>query len=341
METERPTAINVDKLISVEMRSEGTVPSGVIHRLYDAAREEAGEPLTWGASRALVRAIDPGDAVLVATGSGTPPWLPRGETDGPQGAVGLAHGLAIALGARPVLVTEERHVPPLRAAVHACGLNDVPFEQLLRRENAATVVSHPVDADADPEASEALFERVDPAAVVAVEKTGPNAEGVYHSLLGSAQNEGKAKMAPLFDLAADRGVLTVGVGDGGNEIGFGRIEDAVREIQPWGDACECPCEGGVATRVATDHLVVGGTSNWGAYGVQAMVAVLAETPEAMHSPDAEIRMLEHSVVAGSSDGIHARPVMMVDGTSAATQRGMVAMLNDVVENRLTTIERDF
>jgi hypothetical protein len=52
-------------------------------------------------------------------------------------------------------------------------------------------------------------------------------------------------------------------------------------------------------------------------------------------------MLEHANREGANDGIHGRPVPMVDGTSLATNRGVVAILNDIVETGLTTLDRPF
>ena len=51
--------------------------------------------------------------------------------------------------------------------------------------------------------------------------------------------------------------VTIGIGDGGNEIGMGKIphETIVKNI-PNGDLIHC--------RVPTDHLIVAGVSNWGA-----------------------------------------------------------------------------
>src|SRR5258707_3766177 len=58
---------------------------------------------------------------------------------------------------------------------------------------------------------------------------------------------------------------TTGIGDGGNEIGMGKIPwDVIRRNIPNG--------GLVACRVPTDHLIVCGVSNWGAYGLAAGVA---------------------------------------------------------------------
>jgi hypothetical protein len=46
-----------------------------------------------------------------------------------------------------------------------------------------------------------------------------------------------------------------------------------------------------------------------------MLALLTETPGALHGPEAESRMLEGANREGANDGIHGRPVPMVDGTS--------------------------
>lgn len=341
-DTHESEAVSIDGVVTTEIRARSeNVPSGVIHDLYDAAHEAMGGPLCLSAGLTLREAVGEGDVVLLATGAGAPPWLPRGETDGPLGTASLARALALALGARPVLLTEERHLPPLRATTRACGLNDVAYERLVERRNAATLEAYPETRSAAEGAAERLLEEYDPAAVVSVEKLGPNEAGVIHSITGRERPEGYARVDALFDRAEEAGIPTVGVGDGGNELGFGTIRDAVREIQPYGEECVCPCGGGVATRVEADEVVVGGTSNWGAYGIAAVLALLTETPEALHGPEEESRMLEGANREGANDGIHGRPVPMVDGTSEATNRGVVAILNDVVETGLTTLDRPF
>src|SRR6185436_14111832 len=97
--------------------------------------------------------------------------------------------------------------------------------------------------------------------------------------------------------ATARGALTVGIGDGGNEVGFGRIPSVVREVMPAGDTCMCPCGGGSAAAVATDVLVVGAISNWAAYGVAAMIGWLADRPDALVTADDVERMIRGTVDA--------------------------------------------
>jgi hypothetical protein len=331
----RTAAESIDHLVTTEMRM-ASETAGMIKPLYQAAREEASEPLTLGAAHALSETVDEGDTVLIATGAGKGTVnLPRGETDGPLGAVGIAHALALALGARPVITTEDHCVDPLIATARAGGFNNLGYEELLERQNAVSITPFTKNQDEADAEAERFLEMYDPSAIIAIEKGGPNRNGVYHSALGTDMTPGRAKVAPLFDRANDKGILTIGVGDNGNEVGWGQIEEAVREIQPYGRTCQCPCEGGNACRIATDHFVVANTSNWGAYGVEAMLALLTETPDALHTPDDELRMLEYNILSGSNDGVYDRPIMKVDGTSEDTQHGIVAMLNDIVTNGLT------
>jgi len=241
---EKNTGRNVDKLISTEIRLKGNLPDNVVDQLYTAALEEEGKPLTFASARSLSNQVEEGDTVIVATGAGGPPWLPKGETDGPLGAVGLAHALAISLGARPIITAEERSVPSIVSASRACGLNAVPVDQLRERRNSVTVTSYPVDEAEGVEAAGRFLGEYDPTALIAVEKGAPNAEGVYHSTLGSDVTSWRAKIAPLFDQGAEAGLLSIGIGDNGNEIGFGRIESDVRTITEYGDVCQCACGGG-------------------------------------------------------------------------------------------------
>ena len=73
----------VDRLCTVEMRPcRSKSPRGVMHKLYQAARDHHGRPLTLSAAEALIQRVDTGDAVFMVTGAGAFPTLPHGEVDG-------------------------------------------------------------------------------------------------------------------------------------------------------------------------------------------------------------------------------------------------------------------
>jgi hypothetical protein len=75
----------------------------------------------------------------------------------------------------------------------------------------------------------------------------------------------------------------------------------------------------MATVVATDVLVVAGTSNWGAYGIEACLAAIAGKPDLIHSARVEQFMLEECVRTGGVDGSTGRQILQVDGTSMEVQ----------------------
>src|SRR5579872_2223568 len=80
---------------------------------------------------------------------------------------------------------------------------------------------------------------------------------------------------------------TIGIGDGGNEIGMGKIphETIIKNITN-GDLIHC--------RVPTDYLIVAGVSNWGAYALAAGIFILrgVKPPPDLFNPDSEREILE-------------------------------------------------
>ncbi|WP_431281130.1 glutamate cyclase domain-containing protein [Humitalea sp. 24SJ18S-53] len=332
----------IDRLICVEMRFSSGLPRGVIHRLYDAARAWQEEPLTTRAAEALARRIRPGDRVLVVTGAGAPPWLPFGETDGPLGAAAIARGLDIGLGAKPVLVSEERNLPAIVAATEGIGLAVLPMAWFEERSACATTDALLLGEEAGPASARAILARHKPTAVVFVEKGGPNAKGVFHTITGRGRSaDVMASAHVLAEEARAAGILTIGIGDGGNEIGFGAVAEAVRDIQPFGRRCACPCGEGIATVVETDSLVVAAISNWGAYGVMAALACALGDRHILHDAAAERRMLLRCVEKGAVDGILGRLEPGVDGTTPESQEAMLTLLGNLVDNALRAGQRSF
>jgi hypothetical protein len=123
-----------------------------------------------------------------------------------------------------------------------------------------------------------------------------------------------ASMSPahrLFEVAGQKepGIATIGIGDGGNEIGMGKI--------PWSIIRRNIPNGGlVACRVPTDHLIVCGVSNWGAYGLGAGVRLLrgASNKTDLFDPEQEEALLRIMVEEGPLvDGVSGQATVSVDG----------------------------
>ena len=300
----------------------------MIAHLYEAAcAVQGGGPLCMLAARQILDTLSPGKTVLITTGAGDPDFLPAGETDGPPGVAALAMAIHGATGAIPILLTEVEYVANMRATALACGLG-VRDPGVLARVPFATSVL-PVAAGAAAEAqAEEYIARFSPAMMISIEKLGPNAEGVACSSTGTPTTALRGRAECLFDAATRLGIPTLGIGDNGNEIGFGMIPDAVRQYKPNGAR--------LGTRVATDVLMPANTSNWGAYAVEAALAAILGRPELMHGPEVERRMLEACVAADGVDGSTGRHVMAVDGMPAEMHYAIVALLCGIVRNGLIT-----
>lgn len=115
------------------------------------------------------------------------------------------------------------------------------------------------------------------------------------------------------EVAENFAPTTIGIVDGGNEIGCGGI--------PWSELRRAVSRGPAeltACRIATDHLILAGISNWGAYGLAAAVAALNGRGAALVAwpRELESQIIEAMVVdAGAVDGTTKRNEPTVDGVS--------------------------
>ncbi|MGH7390804.1 MAG: DUF4392 domain-containing protein [Candidatus Rokuibacteriota bacterium] len=275
-----------------------------------------------GAAGAAARALRSARRVLVVTGFCVPPGL--SETDGPPGAAVLGRALR-RLGARVRYVTDAPVVAPLAAALEA--------------------LQEPAEVEVFDGAAAALLARERPTHLVAIERPGRARSGDYLSARGESVAPWNSPIdelffveggldGPLRGLPQDRlrrqsrrsttrsrsrapGPITIAVGDGGNEIGMGNVHARLARVSP--------LMAKIASVVRVDHLVVAGTSNWGAYGVVAALERLARGP-LLHTPADERRLVEACVKAGAVDGIvrHAEPT--VDGLPLDAHAAFVELL---------------
>jgi hypothetical protein len=318
----------IDKIVSIEMRDQRPT-QGVIEQLYRAARDRFQDPLTMRAALLLKERLAPGDVACIVTGAGIKDYLPAGETDGPMGAAAVARILRFGLNVVPVVLTQEEYVENVRATMVAGGVGVRNLEVARRVPYTGVVLPFPSDDEAAAKEAERIVQELSPKAFIAIEALGPNKEGVAHTSEGRAGDPGRARFEYLFDLAADQGIATVGIGDNGNEIGFGAMLEDVHRIRIWGKECQCPCGGGMATRVGADALIVAGVSNWGAYGLEAALAALLERPDLLHDSDAERFMLHECVRTGAADGA-GHQTLTVDGTPASVQVAVLELLRSTI-----------
>jgi hypothetical protein len=269
-------------------------------------------------------------ALAVVTGFFIPHGQPPcGETDGPLGAIFLARAL-VPLGIKVVLAIDAFGTHALQVGLAECGLE--------KQIPVITLPSFGLATSLTPEAyRRAFFTRAGSLShLVALERVGPShalaslqaqlgphgAVGeTYLDFLHDAPQEEQDRChsmrgrditdqtSPAHYLFEQKGPVTIGIGDGGNEIGMGKVGwDVIRRNIPRG--------GLVACRVPTDHLIVCGISNWGAYGLAAGVRRLRGLPPGgeLFDPDVDRRILQAMVERGPLvDGVTGGQTATVDG----------------------------
>ncbi|MCD6523716.1 MAG: DUF4392 domain-containing protein [Thermococcus sp.] len=235
--------------------------------------------------------LDNSERVLVVTGFPIPPMnVP--ETDGPPGALALSKLITELGGSAEILAHEEviNAMAPLQKSfsVKFTRNPDLPNYDL----------------------------------VIFVETPGRARDGNHYSMSG-LRIEGET-FDWIAEEARDYGVPTIGIGDGGNEVGMGKIRDLIIKHIPLGER--------IASTVETDELVVSAVSNWGAYGLIARASLelgenfLADWDEAF-----VVRLL---VENGIIDGVSKRQEVSVDGIPIDVHVALVELLKRVVDSRV-------
>ena len=240
---------------------------------------------------------------------------PSAETDGPPGTLFLAHCLQ-ALGIDAAVITDGPCASALRAAANGI---DFPLDRLFVA---------PLNADDwCDEFLQSDFAR-DLTHLIAVERVGPSHtpesadigfdvspehHNRSHNMRGVCIDARTAPLHLLFERLPTFSphAHTIGVGDGGNEIGMGSIPWSELRRRLSGDhAGRVPC------RIACDFNIVAGTSNWGAMALAAATCLLSDRVDVLQ-PWSQARhqsWLEHLVANGPAvDGVTGRREATVDG----------------------------
>ncbi len=237
----------------------------------------------------------------------------RPETDGPPGAFFLGRALA-QQGAHISYVGERYVLELLREMVNPLWQpgRDAATHYLWSISRPDFIEFPIADANASRALSREIISNRHPAAVVAIERCGRTQAGHYRNMLGIDIAPWTAQVDDLF---ADPGIVTVGIGDGGNEIGMGSLAQYI------------PGEFGITDPVETrvDQLVLAAVSNWGAYGIIAYLSKLAGR-DLLPAEGEEAKALELIVALGAIDGLTRLAEPGVDGFSLEVTSALITAL---------------
>jgi hypothetical protein len=308
---------NFDRTVTISFRPKG-LSRGAIPLLYAQARN--GAPISYSVAKAILE--QPGARVGILTGASVPGFLPHGENDGPLGAVALGYALR-ELGYAVTFLAEEE----LNRIFH--GMFDLYHQEFplinLGKDDPYDHANTAPDLDI----------------LVSIEKLGSNRKHVMHGATGTSRNGTRAHVDGLVERMNKDGKLTIGIGDGGNEIGFGKIFDAARELVDYGTICQCPCKDGIVTSTATQYLYPVAVSNWGAYAVVAGLSSLTGEPSLLHTPRREMELVRLATSLDCRDGGSGVARDAVDGVPIETTAAIVQILCTVAGTAQEKVSRAF
>jgi len=237
--------------------------------------------------RKAVEAILKAKKIAIFTGFVILPGV-RCETDGLLGAIFLSEGL-MKLGKEVSLWTDSPHAMALKAGLRSLD-SDIPVFVVPFSFGGGFFSSFWQDG----------YDLL-----ISVERPGKAIDGRYYSFRGIDLSFYVSPLDEFFMEARRRGVSTVGIGDGGNEIGMGKIRELLVKFFPNSRK--------IFSVVKTDHLVVSAVSNWGAYALLAGLSIMSKVKDILPEDRAEEELLKVVVDAGSVDGILLTETQSVDG----------------------------
>ena len=235
----------------------------------------------------------PRRTVLLTTGFYIPTESGAAETDGPPGIYALARALC-QLHFRPVIVTD----------FFCRGLFEPSVLEVVYLSGQESRGDY-----------RRLLDSIQPVAFLSVERCGHNGHQQYANMRGNNISDETPPVDRLFEMARLEGVLTIGVGDGGNEIGMGNVAGALVHEKVLHDPCI----------VHSDKLIIATTSNWGAFGLAAALSILSTRSLLLSFRD-YMSFLDSIVRKGCVDGISRKPQLTVDGFPPETEKEIFDLL---------------
>lgn len=218
------------------------------------------------------------------------------ESDGPAGAAVLARAMKLA-GRQLIVATDRWNERAVKACCKALGMDE------------------PVLAKVPGEILD-----MDPDLLVFVERLGRACDGRYYNMRGEDISRCTTPLDGAAQLALEKGISVLAVGDGGNEAGMAclmpRMGEALPEFRRF------------LSTVPSSVAVPVDVSNWGAYALACLLSCRVGKWLG-HSPEEERAMLEAMVAAGAVDGVTGRNELSVDGLGISEHMEVVEKLREV------------
>ena len=227
--------------------------------------------------------------ILIGTGF---PVVKTFETDGPVGAIAMYEAFE-KLGATPSIV---------------CGR---PLSQVLAARYRVHEIRVGDHDQREHEAQEAL-EQFHPDAIISIERPGQASDGGYYNMRGESISENTACFDSFMDMSD---CPTIAIGDGGNEIGMGKVAKALQGLNI------------VPSTTTCDELIVADVSNWGAYGIISFLSVWNKRD--LLGEIVPLDILRYISELGSVDGVTRINQLTEDGLDVSEGESVLLELRQV------------
>jgi hypothetical protein len=257
----------------------------------------------------------PAPHIVIMTGF----WIPDAnapETDGPVGAAHLAAAL-VRIGIPVRLVTDDLCFNVVKKACEVAGLKDVPSDTLSISDTDSSSVDSILNSwhNCDLPVSH----------VIAIECPCPGLDGRFRNMRGEDITEYISRLHLLFEKTEAE---TIGIGDGGNELGMANVEHLVIDHIEQGEIIAC--------QIFCNYLLVCSVSNWGGYGIIAALAILrSDLRNALIeglNPELDERILTAMVNEGAVDGVRGQQDLTVDGHDLTVHHEILEQILNIINS---------
>lgn len=319
---------NLDQIMNLDPRG-----YGVCRILYEGSRAYTGKPLTINGAERLIEKVKEKNLVYIITGFVLTPFM-QAETDGAIGAVLLAKALICALDAKPVIVCPREAGEAIINCAETTGLYCFEnVDKVMEKDFSMGIIAFTKEKEEAQEQAEDMIKCYGlPAAVIAIEAPGANEKGEYHNATGLNVTALEAKSDVLFRMLCKQGVMSLAIGDLGNEMGMGTIGEHIRKKIPYTDKeeCRCGCKGGILASSEAEHIITATTSDWGCYGLIGALAYLKKDMGIMQTPELEEKIIKAACKSGLID-MNGPGIQGIDGFDVEMNVNVVRLMRSCLE----------
>jgi hypothetical protein len=261
-------------------------------------------------------------AVVILTGFYIPfSEQPAAETDGPIGSAFLYNALQ-QTNIPAVIITDTFCELVVKGACVA--INNANRINIIVSENLSN------DWESD------LWAKIEKLAgckithLVSIERPGKSHDNNYYDMKGKILNDYIEPLDMLLPFCQKKKIVTIGIGDGGNEAGMGKIDTSIiAQFIPNGKKNQ--------SIVTCDFVIPCGVSNWGGFAVAALIlyrigGLSKNEIKKILNRDLHHIVLKHIVNKNKAiDGVTKKPELKVDGLKESVHSIIIdKILNEFV-----------